>query len=174
MAYMVRLGLWGPGTSFPEFSDFISTVEKRGVGAMELVAIDMKLRGMYIARQLSFSGVQFRIEVIPLSRKFIRLYNECVRLWVDAKCKFEKALELMEGETSIKKAVLAQFWASHQRFFKYLCIASKVKYAINLTREALKDGKSVVIGLQSTGEAKTLEQVEENGPELNDFVSTAK
>jgi hypothetical protein len=29
-------------------------VEKRGVGAMEIVAMDMKLRGMYIARQLSF------------------------------------------------------------------------------------------------------------------------
>ena len=32
----------------------------------------------------------------------------------------------------------------------------------------------VVIGLQSTGEARTLEQVEEMGGELNDFVSTAK
>ena len=174
MAYMTRLGLWGTGTSFPEFNDFITTVEKRGVGAMELVAIDMKLRGMYIARQLSFAGVHFRIEEIPLSKKFIRLYNQCVDLWVDARLKFEKALELMEGESNIKKAVWAQFWASHQRFFKYLCIASKVKYAVNLSREALKDEKSVVIGLQSTGEAKTLEQLEENGGELNDFVSTAK
>lgn len=32
----------------------------------------------------------------------------------------------------------------------------------------------VVIGLQSTGEARTLEQLEEMGGELNDFVSTAK
>ena len=32
----------------------------------------------------------------------------------------------------------------------------------------------VVIGLQSTGEARTLEQLEEQGGELNDFVSTAK
>ena len=32
----------------------------------------------------------------------------------------------------------------------------------------------VVIGLQSTGEARTLEQLEEAGGELNDFVSTAK
>ncbi|XP_074602022.1 protein strawberry notch isoform X2 [Brevipalpus obovatus] len=174
MAYMVRLGLWGPGTSFPDFNDFISTVEKRGVGAMELVAIDMKLRGMYIARQLSFTGVQFRVEEIPLSKRFIKLYNECVELWVDAREKFEKALELMEGESSIKKAVWAQFWASHQRFFKYLCIASKVRYAVNLSREALKDEKCVVIGLQSTGEARTLKQLEENGGELNDFVSTAK
>lgn len=31
-----------------------------------------------------------------------------------------------------------------------------------------------MIGLQSTGEARTLEQLEEMGGELNDFVSTAK
>ena len=30
-----------------------------GVGAMEIVAMDMKLRGMYIARQLSFQGIEF-------------------------------------------------------------------------------------------------------------------
>lgn len=29
MAYMTRLGLWGPGTPFPEFNDFIQAVEKR-------------------------------------------------------------------------------------------------------------------------------------------------
>lgn len=43
MAYMTRLGIWGEGTPFREFSDFISAVEKRGVGAMELVAMDMKV-----------------------------------------------------------------------------------------------------------------------------------
>ncbi|PKU35411.1 hypothetical protein llap_14286 [Limosa lapponica baueri] len=36
------------------------------------------------------------------------------------------------------------------------------------------DGVCVVIGLQSTGEARTLEALEEGGGELNDFVSTAK
>ena len=29
MAYMSRLGIWGPGTPFREFSDFIQAVEKR-------------------------------------------------------------------------------------------------------------------------------------------------
>lgn len=29
MAYMVRLGMWGQGTPFPGFSDFIAAVEKR-------------------------------------------------------------------------------------------------------------------------------------------------
>lgn len=44
----------------------------------------------------------------------------------------------------------------------------------NLCREAIKYGKCVVIGLQSTGEARTLEQLEKDDGELSDFVSTAK
>jgi len=45
---------------------------------------------------------------------------------------------------------------------------------VQLAREEIKNGKCVVIGLQSTGEARTLEALEEGGGELNDFVSTAK
>lgn len=67
-----------------------------------------------------------------------------------------------------------QFWASHQRFFKYMCIAAKVPEVIQLTTKALEAGKCVVIGLQSTGEARTLEQLERNDGELNGFISTAK
>ena len=51
-----------------------------GVGAMEIVAMDMKLRGMYIARQLSFTGVTFKIEEVPLSQKYISMYNKSVKL----------------------------------------------------------------------------------------------
>lgn len=47
---------------------------------MELVAMDMKQRGLYIARQLSFYGVAFRIEDVPLSRDFVKMYNASVRL----------------------------------------------------------------------------------------------
>lgn len=47
---------------------------------MEIVAMDMKLRGMYIARQLSFTGVTFKIEEVPLTQKYISMYNRSVRL----------------------------------------------------------------------------------------------
>lgn len=174
MAYMTRLGLWGAGTPFPEFNDFIQAVEKRGVGAMELVAMDMKLRGMYIARQLSFKGVTFKIEEIPLDKNFVKVYNDSVRMWVTARERFSKAAELMDAEQRMKKSMWGQFWSAHQRFFKYLCISAKVQHCVELAREAVKNGKCVVIGLQSTGEARTLEQLEEQGGELNDFVSTAK
>ncbi|XP_028914340.1 protein strawberry notch homolog 1 isoform X6 [Ornithorhynchus anatinus] len=174
MAYMNRLGIWGEGTPFREFSDFIQAVERRGVGAMEIVAMDMKLRGMYIARQLSFTGVTFKIEEVLLSQSYVKMYNKAVKLWVNAREKFQQAADLIDAEQRMKKSMWGQFWSAHQRFFKYLCIASKVKRVVQLAREEIKNGKCVVIGLQSTGEARTLEALEEGGGELNDFVSTAK
>lgn len=47
---------------------------------MEIVAMDMKLRGMYIARQLSFHGVSFKIEEVPLSKEFEKIYDQSVIL----------------------------------------------------------------------------------------------
>ncbi|XP_048482321.1 protein strawberry notch isoform X1 [Plutella xylostella] len=174
MAYMVRLGIWGEGTPFPTFMDFINAVEKRGVGAMEIVAMDMKLRGMYIARQLSFHGVSFKIEEVPLSDSFKETYDKAVALWVEAMQRFTEAAELIDAESRMRKTMWGQFWSAHQRFFKYLCIAAKVNHAVITAREAVKCGKCVVIGLQSTGEARTLDQLERDDGELTDFVSTAK
>ena len=118
MGYMVRLGLWGPGTGFENFEEFIQMVDKRfvfnlsctvlleifllvqimsivcklvtilyllslfflhsGVGAMEMVAMEMKQRGMYVARQLSFKDVKFKVERVPLSANYLSTYNNAV------------------------------------------------------------------------------------------------
>ena len=50
-------------------------------------------------------------------------------------------------------------------YFMYSLLVITLKYV---------SGKCVVIGLQSTGEARTLEQLERDDGELTDFVSTAK
>lgn len=50
----------------------------------------------------------------------------------------------------------------------------QVKACVKISRDAIKAGKCVVIGLQSTGESKTLEALDDAGGELSDFVSTAK
>lgn len=42
--------------------------------------MDMKLRGMYIARQLSFHGVTFKVEEVPLSPEFTKVYDDAVKL----------------------------------------------------------------------------------------------
>ena len=45
---------------------------------------------------------------------------------------------------------------------------------MRLAKEALAEGKCVVIGLQSTGEARTADVIAERGEELDDFVSGPK
>uniref|UniRef100_A0A673JTG3 Protein strawberry notch homolog 2 n=1 Tax=Sinocyclocheilus rhinocerous TaxID=307959 RepID=A0A673JTG3_9TELE len=167
MIYMSRLGIWGEGTPFRTFDDFLHTIEKRGVGAMEIVAMDMKVSGMYIARQLSFSGVSFRIEEISLDDDFKLVYNKAAKLVTLAEF-IQAADELC---MSSRKSLWGQFWSSHQRFFKYLCIAAKVRCLVELAKKELEAGKCVVIGLQSTGEARTREVLDENDGHLDRFVS---
>ena len=65
-----------------------------------------------------------------------------------------------------------QYLYSTKQFF-LLPIASKVHHVVKTASEVIKMGKCVVIGLQSTGEARTMEAIERE-EELTDFVSTAK
>lgn len=118
----------------------------------------------------------FCIKSLVSKKMFIKTLVSIVLFlqWVEAMQKFQEAAELIDAENRMKKTMWGQFWSSHQRFFKYLCIAAKVKHAVAVAREAVKCGKCVVIGLQSTGEARTLEQLERDDGELSDFVSTAK
>jgi hypothetical protein len=95
---------------------------------------------------------------------------------------FQEALDLVDRDGKLRKTIWGQFWSSHQRFFKYLCMACKVPHVVELARKALANNKCVVIGLQSTGEARTLEQLGDEcfggggavGGEMSDFVSTAR
>uniref|UniRef100_A0A8C5G4Z3 Protein strawberry notch homolog 2 n=1 Tax=Gouania willdenowi TaxID=441366 RepID=A0A8C5G4Z3_GOUWI len=172
MIYMSRLGIWGEGTPFRAFDDFLHAIEKRGVGAMEIVAMDMKVSGMYIARQLSFSGVSFCIQEIGLDNDFKLVYNKAAKLWAEALQVFMRAADEL-GLVS-RKSLWGQFWSSHQRFFKYLCIAAKVRCLVELAQKELQAGKCIVIGLQSTGESRTREVLDENDGHLDRFVSAAE
>jgi len=50
LAYQIRLGLWGEGTSFPcGFAQFAEEIEAGGIGAMEMIARDLKAMGRYFA-----------------------------------------------------------------------------------------------------------------------------
>jgi hypothetical protein len=170
LGYMTRLGIWGPGTPYPSFGTFCEAIEKRGVGAMELVAVELKMRGSYMARQLSFKTTSFSIVRASLSDEFIDLYNQCVDMWALALKHFR------EAETYFSKKELRSmwpsFWAAHQKFFKYMCISAKVPVVIDIAKKSLAEGKCVVIGLQSTGEAKTLEALDDG--DINEFISTAR
>lgn len=82
--------------------------------------------------------------------------------------------DTVKGNKALKNMMWSQFYSSHQRFFKYLCIASKVSHAVKVAKQAVAEGNCAVIGLQSTGEARTLDVLEREDGELTEFISTAK
>ena len=108
MGYMQRLGLWGAATPFADFRAFTKALGQHGkkgeapvgeltaacgdarvtrgeravsrtVGAMELVALDLKRRGMYLSRQLSFSAASFDKAMVDLNDAQRKMYDEARR-----------------------------------------------------------------------------------------------
>lgn len=157
MAYMDRLGLWGPypGSLYSDFKAFATAIEKRGVPGLEATAMELKRRGLYCARQLSFNACSFKIDTINLPETFINMYDESVQLWRLARECFSKAADVYPSSVDSvreKKMMWSFFYGAQQRFFRYLCSSSKVDHVVNLAKTALKDNKSVIIGLQMTGE----------------------
>ncbi|XP_042392351.1 protein FORGETTER 1-like isoform X2 [Zingiber officinale] len=171
MGYMVRLGLWGAGTCFPQFQDFLGALDKGGVGALELVAMDMKARGMYVCRTLSYKGAEFEVIEAPLEEGMMDMYKKAAEFWAELRVELLSANTFLSEEKPNSSQVWRLYWASHQRFFRHMCMSAKVPAAVRLAKQALAEGKCVVIGLQSTGEARTEEFVTKYGLELEDFVS---
>ena len=58
---MARLGLWGQGTVFDSAAQFVKSLDSRGIGVMEMLAMDLKSRGMFLARSLSYQGADFEV-----------------------------------------------------------------------------------------------------------------
>lgn len=171
LGYMVRLGLWGAGTCFPDFRDFLGALDKGGVGALELVAMDMKARGMYVCRTLSYKGAEFEVVEAPLDAEMMDMYKKAAEFWAELRVELLSASAIVPDEKPNSGQLWRLYWASHQRFFRHICMSAKVPSVVKLSKQALKENKCVVIGLQSTGEARTEEAVTKYGVELDDFIS---
>ncbi|KAK2972068.1 hypothetical protein RJ640_005088, partial [Escallonia rubra] len=160
LGYMVRLGLWGAGTSFENFREFLGALDKGGVGALELVAMDMKARGMYVCRTLSYKGAEFE-----------DMYRKAAEFWAELRVELLSASAFLTNDKPNSSQLWRLYWASHQRFFRHMCMSAKVPAVVRLSKQALMEHKCVVVGLQSTGEARTEEAVTKYGLDLDDFVS---
>lgn len=173
MGYMVRLGLWGQRDSgFQNFQHFLTSVTEDKLSVLEMVAMEMKARGMYLSRSLSYKGADFDMVKVGLSEQMKRMYEESARIWHDLYdfLRSEDFLAFVED-----KKVNKIFWASHQRFFRSMCIAAKVPAVVEEACKALRSGHCVVIGLQSTGEARMQDAVMKEGTcEFDNILSGPK
>ena len=189
MAYMERLGLWGEQTPFPKFSNFQQAMGNgQNVGAMELVALDMKRRGMYISRQLSFASAEQHQEIVDLTARQTQMYDTACSFWAELFGCFQHALAVLNVKELNKQItarnrgldkdlkamghpagrVMTHYWGCHQRFFRQLCMAIKIDRTVELSKTALAENKCVVIGLQSTGESRLNDAVADEA-DLDEF-----
>lgn len=180
LAYLTRLGLWGPGTSFPGgFNQFHNEIANAGVGAMETVARDIKSSGAYVSRHLSFGPPHAGAKPVEYAETFhqltpdqVRTYNAGAEIWSQVQQRMQEALHLTNAGPRQKARTVSQFWATQQRFFRQLITAFKVPTVIRQTEDALKNGEAVVISLIGTGEARSVDQITKavaEGSDLDDL-----
>ena len=162
LAYAVRLGLWGPETAFASREAFITEIRAGGIAAMELVARDLKATGLYMARALSFAGVEYDILRHELTPEQIAVYDTYADAWAIIHRNLEAALELtgivddLEGKTlnsGAKAAARSRFESCKQRFFGQVLLSMKLPTIISAVEQHLSEGKSVVLQLVTTAES---------------------
>jgi predicted RNA methylase len=162
LAYATRLGLWGPQTAFADRESFVADIRQGGIAAMELVARDLKALGLYTARALSFTGVEYEILEHRLTREQITVYDAYAGAWTIIHANLKDALEatrIVDGDSGdtlnsgAKAAALSVFEGTKQRFFAQLLLSMKLPSLLPAIEAALEDDNSVVVQLVSTAEA---------------------
>jgi len=186
LLYASRLGLWGSGTSFAGPIEFAKEITEGGPSAMELLAMQMKQSGKYLARSLSFKGATFEVVDVPLTKQFEETYDASVQLWTDLHHSLYAAMmknpngidgkatisDGAEGKASKGRVMrtMRVLWGNHQRFFGQMLMAAKVDKTVIMAQQAVDAGKCVVIGLQSTGESGLKDDAGESGCSAADHI----
>ncbi|ODT84432.1 strawberry notch family protein [Phenylobacterium sp. SCN 70-31] len=161
LAYAARLGLWGgPEAPFPTREAFMDAVETGGVAVMELIARELKAMGLYIARSLSFDGVEYEALRHPLTEDDIAIWDA----WADAYQLIHQNLRAALEAVGISEdgkaksgqaasAVMSAFEGSKLRFFGHLLAGLKSPSLVASIRGDLGEGRSAVVQVVSTNEA---------------------
>lgn len=161
MAYMNRLGLWGDGCVFADFNEFKTEVEAGGIGALELIARELKAMGRYVSRFISYDNVEFQTIMCEMSKENIQMYNDAAVVWQEILASLDNVIDNIVGanlsnksKSRLRANAYSQFWSSQQRFFKTLIVASKLDKLIPyIQNRILEHNESIVIALFSTGES---------------------
>jgi hypothetical protein len=148
---------------------------------MELLALHLKRDGSYICRVLSCENCTYdivRLQQLTDAHKTVYdstallLQDICREVLADLKngnifnfpLKDQKneylgvipshhPLFLKDRLDTGKNTILGLLWGAHQRLFRLLCVGVKIDAAFRVACAALDEGRQVVYGIQSTGEA---------------------
>jgi 2'-5' RNA ligase len=170
LGYLDRLGLWGPGTSFPNgFPEFAAQISGGGISAMEMVARELKAQGKYLSRTLSFKGVTYHETEHKLTADQKALYRTAVKAWQSVVERAEDTIKNTTGGGNRQVSrFLSLFYGAQLRFFNVLLTTLKIPTAVERANQALAEGKSVVITLVNTNEAAQNREKNKERPAAGD------
>ena len=161
LAYAQRLGLWG-GEDFPfaTRAEFVEAIEAGGVAAMEVLARDLKALGLYMARSLSYDGVEYELVEHQLTQEQTRIYDAYAGAFSVIHNNLDAAMQAanITGEhgtlnRQAKSAARSAFESTKQRFFGHLLTSMKTPTLIRSIERDFEEGHAAVIQIVSTGEA---------------------
>lgn len=173
LGYLDRLGLWGPGTPFPNgFGEFQAQIASGGMSAMEMVARELKAQGKYLSRTLSYKGVTYEEVEHVLTEEQKDLYRTASKAWASVVQQAEDTIKnTTNGGAQAKARFMSLFYGAQLRFFNVLLTTLKIPTAVEQAKAALADNKSVVITLVNTNEAaQNREKNRDRGGEDSDEV----
>lgn len=155
LGYLERLGLWQDASMpFDSRNDFIAKIEKGGIAAMEIVCRDLKASGVYMARSLSFAGVEYNTVVHELTPQQTELYSQYARAYQAIHEKLTDRFANRDGRGGYLDArTKSDFERSKQEFFKHLITAMKVPTLITEMERDLAAGRCPIVQIVSTNEA---------------------
>ena len=163
LAYAERIGLWGQGTAFTTAQDFISKIGASGLAAMELVIRDMKAMGTYVARSISYNGVNYDTVEHSLDPMQTEIYNTMSRAWQKTMSNVQSALETTGGQynSTERQKALGNFYSAMQRFYNQVLTSMSMPSVVADMRRELAAGHSCVLQIVNTNEAQQNKQLAE-------------
>lgn len=161
LAYAQRLGLWATGDfPFATRAAFVGAMEAGGIGAMEVLARDLKALGLYASRSLSYEGVEYEIVEHELTPEQTRIYDAYAGAFQIIHTNLNEALqatnisdEFGALNRNAKAAARSAFESNKQRFFAHLLTSMKCPTLIASIDRDLAAGHAAVVQIVSTSEA---------------------
>ena len=171
LGYADRLGIWGPGRPFSNKAKFFEKISAGGLSAMEIVSRDLKAMGVYLARTLSFRGVESTSLVHELTPDQHRMYDELAKGWAGVFANIDEALGHSGSNNSptARRAAMSAFWGAQQRFYNQLMTALQMPTVLTAVQKDLDEGRSVVLQIVNTNEAtldRELGEQDADSPDL--------
>ena len=164
LAYAERLGLWGDrNCAFGNREEFIEQINNSGLAGMELISRDLKAQGLYLARSLSYQGIQYQTLEHELTPEQVDIYNRYAAAYEIIHQNIEAALKAANATGGQARcAAMSAFESIKQRFFNQLLISMTCPTLIKALEKDLLAGYAPVIQIVSTNESmleKTLTEI---------------